>query len=64
MTQIQPFIDTYIYPLIGVIILAVTLFGVMLLLELILYLSLETTKRMIKKVRRHVRNKKKRRLHR
>ena len=59
------FITTYIYPFIGIILLAVSLFGLFLLVELVLYLSLKAMRCIIRKVKRYGRHKKKkRRLHR
>lgn len=58
------FISTYIYPFIGIILLAVSLFGLFLLVELVLYLSLEALRYIIRRAKRHARRKKKRRLHR
>lgn len=58
------FISTYIDPFIGIILLAVSLFGLLLLVELVLYLSLEALRYIIRRAKRHARRKKKRRLHR
>lgn len=58
------FISTYIEPFIGIILLAVSLFGLLLLVELVLYLSLEALRYIIRRAKRHARRKKKRRLHR
>lgn len=58
------FITTYIYPFIGIILLAASLFGLLLLVELVLYLSLEALRYIIRRAKRYDRRKKKRRLHR
>lgn len=58
------FISTYIEPFMGIILLAVLLYGLVLLVELIFYLSLEILQFIIRRVKRHARRKKKRRLHR
>lgn len=58
------FISTYIEPFMGIILLAVLLYGLVLLVELVFYLSLEILQFIIRRVKRHARRKKKRRLHR
>lgn len=58
------FISTYIEPFMGIILLAVLLYGLVVLVELIFYLSLEILQFIIRRAKRHARRKKKRRLHR
>lgn len=58
------FISTYIEPFMGIILLAVLLYGLILLVELVFYLSLEVLQFIIRKAKRYGRRKKKRRLHR
>lgn len=58
------FISTYIEPFMGIILLAVLLYGLVLLVELVFYLSLEVLQFIIRKAKRYDRRKKKRRLHR
>lgn len=58
------FISTYIEPFMGIILLAVLLYGLVLLVELVFYLSLEVLQFIIRKVKRYGRRKKKRGLHR
>lgn len=59
------FISTYIEPFMGIILLAVLLYGIVLLVELVYYFSLDALRYIIRKVKRYGRRKKKkRRLHR
>lgn len=59
------FISTYIEPFMGIILLAVLLYGLVLVVELVFYLSLEVLQFIIsRRAKRHARRKKKRRLHR
>lgn len=58
------FISTYIEPFMGIILLAVVLYGLVLLVELVFYLSLEILQFIIRRAKRYARRKKKRRLHR
>lgn len=58
------FISTYIEPFMGIILLAVSLYGLVLLVELVFYFSLDALRYIIRKVKRYGRRKKKRRLHR
>lgn len=58
------FISTYIEPFMGIILLAVLLYALVLLVELVFYFSLDALRYIIRKVKRHARRKKKRRLHR
>ena len=58
------FISTYIEPFMGIILLAVLIYGLVLLVELV-YFSLDALRYIIRKVKRYGRRKKKqRRLHR
>lgn len=63
MTHIS-FISTYIEPFMGIILLAVLIYGLVLLVELVYYFSLDALRYIIRKVKRYARRKKKRRLHR
>lgn len=58
------FISTYIEPFMGIILLAVLIYGLVLLVELVYYFSLDALRYIIRKVKRYGRLKKKRRLHR
>lgn len=59
------FISTYIEPFMGIILLAVLIYGLVLLVELVYYFSLDALRYIIRKVKRYARRKKKkRRLHR
>lgn len=58
------FISTYIEPFMGIILLAVLLYGLVLLVELVYYFSLDALRYIIRKAKRYDRRKKKRRLHR
>lgn len=58
------FISTYIEPFMGIILLAVSLYALVLLVGLVYYFSLDALRYIIRKVKRYVRRKKKRRLHR
>lgn len=58
------FISTYIEPFMGIILLAVLLYGLVLLVELVYYFALDALRYIIRKVKRYARRKKKRRLHR
>lgn len=58
------FISTYIEPFMGIILLAVLIYGLVLLVELVYYFSLDALRYIIRKAKRYGRRKKKRRLHR
>lgn len=58
------FISTYIEPFMGIILLAVLIYGLVLLVELVYYFSLDALRYIIREVKRYARRKKKRRLHR